>query len=147
MESEGSTTECIPEEDTAKLTLDPPPAYAPPPDSSSQAVQYFSQEQAAVIIPSQTQIPQYVLPDDYLILVSILTLLCVIVNVTSLIFGIPALYLSWQAYVGKREGLYAKTKRNGYISAILSLLNLLYTGCVTILFIGLFIGFRCGYGV
>lgn len=53
-------------------------------------------------------------------------------------------YYHMQAYVGKREGLYAKTKRNGYLSAILSLLNLLYTGCVTMLIIGLLIGIRCG---
>ena len=57
MEAERSTTECLPEKDTTKLPLDPPPAYAPPHQtSSSQPVQYFSQEQAAVIVPLQIQV-------------------------------------------------------------------------------------------
>ena len=42
-----------------------------------------------------------------------------------------------KAYNAKKEGKYPSAKFQGYMAAVLSLLNLIYTGIVTVLVIGL----------
>ena len=48
-----------------------------------------------------------------------------------------------KAYNAKKEGKYSSTKFQGYVAAVLSILNLIYTGIVTVLMIGLTIGLYC----
>ena len=49
-----------------------------------------------------------------------------------------------KAYNAKKEGKYQSAKFQGYVAAVLSILNLIYTGIVTVLVIGLTIGLYCG---
>ena len=48
-----------------------------------------------------------------------------------------------KAYNAKKEGKYQSVKFQGYVAAVLSILNLIYTGIVTVLVIGLTIGLYC----
>lgn len=48
-----------------------------------------------------------------------------------------------KAYNAKKEGKYSSAKFQGYVAAVLSILNLIYTGIVTVLVIGLTIGLYC----
>ena len=48
-----------------------------------------------------------------------------------------------KAYNAKKEGKYQSAKFQGYVAAVLSILNLIYTGIVTVLVIGLTIGLYC----
>ena len=53
-------------------------------------------------------------------------------------------YFITQAYNAKKEGRYSSAKSQGYLAVVLSVLNVAYTGFITVFVIGFSIGLHCG---
>ena len=52
-------------------------------------------------------------------------------------------YFITQAYNAKKEGRYSTAKLQGYLAVVLSILNIAYTGFITVFLIGLSLGLHC----
>ena len=53
-------------------------------------------------------------------------------------------YFITQAYNAKKEGRYSSAKLQGYLAVVFSVLNMAYTGFITVFLIGLVFGLHCG---
>ena len=83
------------------------------------------------------------LPADNIILATVVTIGCALLNVTSLVIGVPALLCAIMAYNAKNKEEYSTTKTLGYIAAVLSVVNIFYTGIISIILVGMTIGLYC----
>ena len=63
---------------------------------------------------------------------------------TFFIYHLCGIFLYVQAYNAKAQQRYSTTKTLGYTAAVLSVVNITYTGIATFLIVGLSIGIRCG---
>ena len=122
--------------------------------------QVAGQMPAMVVAPP----PGHPAPHDFLMLAMVTTIICGILNLLSLAFGIPAIVLaalvyklvirwSWHCYnssslciqsmSAKNSKNYPQAKRHGRNALILTILNIIFTMFLCLLIIGLITGFHC----
>lgn len=102
-------------------------------------------------------------PHDFLMLSLVTTIICAILNLISLAFGIPAIIFAIMvgliiAYVGCTVIQYAtqsvrakntyfkdypRAKKYARNALILTVLNIIFTLCMVLLILGLTVGFQC----
>ena len=128
-----------------------PPPQQQPVMMAPGAVQYVSGQQPTVqFIPAAPQAPQTIqnvdrrfLPAHNIILVAVVTIGCALLNFTSLVIGVPAMMCAVMAYNAMNKEEYSTTKTLGYIAVVLSVVNILYTGIISIILVGMTIGLYC----
>jgi len=81
--------------------------------------------------------PSYPGPHDFLIIAVITTTFCAFLNITSLMFGIPAVIFAIQSKNYKDTANYPAAKQNANIALGLTITTIVYTLGLAAFFIGL----------
>ena len=102
-------------------------------------VQYMAQ--AAPMPITAYPRPSYASPHSYLALTIVTLIICLLLNITSLALGIPAITLSILSYHAVQKNQWKRAEKFGRISLYLSIANWVYVLTLALLAVGLAMGF------
>ncbi|KAL5489475.1 hypothetical protein EMCRGX_G018569 [Ephydatia muelleri] len=110
-----------------------PPAYdAAMAQPSFLPIYSFSQQCIQVPVPHviAPQNTNYDGPEDFLVLIIIITIVCAFLNLLSLVFGMIAIVMAAQARIKKTAYDYPRAQRYSMISVVLSISTIIWTGFI-----------------
>ncbi|KAL5489468.1 hypothetical protein EMCRGX_G018562 [Ephydatia muelleri] len=105
---------------------------------SPWAIQSSSQRipSPPVFTPPVPQNPNYDGPEDFLVLVIIITIVCGFLNLLSLVFGMIAIVMAAQARIKKGAYDYPNAQRYSMIGVVMSICTIIWTGLTATASIG-----------
>ncbi|KAL5489471.1 hypothetical protein EMCRGX_G018565 [Ephydatia muelleri] len=105
---------------------------------SPWAIQSSSQRipSPPVFTPPVPQNPNYDGPEDFLVLVIIITIVCGFLNLLSLVFGMIAIVMAAQARIKKGAYDYPNAQRYSVIGVVLSMCTIIWTGVIATVLTG-----------
>ncbi|KAL5489470.1 hypothetical protein EMCRGX_G018564 [Ephydatia muelleri] len=112
-----------------------PPAYdAAMAQPSFLPIHPFSQQvPVSDVVPLNTN---YDGPEDFLVLVIIITIVCAFLNLLSLVFGMIAIVMAAQARIKKGAYDYPRAQRYSMIGVVMSMCIIICTGVIATVTVG-----------